>query len=99
MLIGPNSCAYCGGEYGEHEADCTRPQAEPMPVQSVPFERGRRIILTHYEFEDHQQVDAQWAEKTVEDGGELWQGTAATLREACHKAIDAMLGNRDRGDS
>jgi len=57
----------------------------------VPFERGRKIILTHYEFDDHQEVTAQWYEKTKEDGGDLWQGRGVTLREACKDAIDAMF--------
>jgi hypothetical protein len=59
--------------------------------RTVPFERGRTIILTHYEFADHEEVTAQWQEKTGEDGGELWQGRAATLHGACRNAIDAMF--------
>jgi hypothetical protein len=57
----------------------------------VPFVRGRSIVLTHYEFEGHQEVTAQWREKHPEDGGELWQGKAKTLRDACRNAIDAMF--------
>lgn len=57
------------------------------------FERGRSIILTHYEFNDHQEVTAQWREKTSEDNGQLWHGEASTLKEACHNAINAMFND------
>ena len=59
--------------------------------QAVPFDRGRTIVLTHYEFADHQEVTAQWLEKHREDDGQLWHGKAATLRESCVNAINAMF--------
>ena len=59
--------------------------------QSIPFERGRSIVLTHYEFSDHQEVTAQWLDKHPEDGGDLWQGKSETLHGACRDAIDAMF--------
>lgn len=61
--------------------------------RSIPFVRGRSIVLTHYGFEDHQEVTAQWIDKHPEDAGELWQGKAKTLRDACRNAIDAMFNS------
>ena len=78
------------------EADKAYDESPAIPIsvaspQAVPFERGRTIVLTHYEFADHQEVTAQWREKTGEDGGELWQGQSDTLHGACRNASDAMF--------
>lgn len=45
ICIGPNSCHYCGGEYGSHAADCRRIKAkrnwlieyEIPPLRAVYF--------------------------------------------------------------
>ncbi|MES2366999.1 MAG: hypothetical protein V4563_14080 [Pseudomonadota bacterium] len=26
IIIGPNRCIYCGGEYGDHDTECRRPK-------------------------------------------------------------------------
>ena len=64
------------------------------PPRTVPFNRGRQIVLTHYEYEDHEEVTAQWSEKHPEDSGELWLGVGATLRDACLNAVNEMLSDR-----
>ena len=35
IRIGPNCCPYCGGEYGEHKAYCTRPKPGPTLEERV----------------------------------------------------------------
>lgn len=40
ILIGPNPCHSCGGEYGEHDMDCRRHQHNIPPVYDLAeFER------------------------------------------------------------
>lgn len=70
---------------------------ESNKPQSVRFEKGRTILLTHLEFEDHQQVLAQYEEKHPEDDGELWVGNGKTVFMAAFNALRAML-NHDMED-
>lgn len=39
ILIGPNPCQDCGGEYGEHYPDCGTLPDEPKPVRTRLAER------------------------------------------------------------
>lgn len=41
--IGPNSCPHCGGEYGDHVADCTRCEGFYSPAAERYVCRGARV--------------------------------------------------------
>lgn len=70
-IIGPASCVYCGGEYGEHEPDCMRPAARECicPVVTIVAQPG------HVTEEQQNQIARDlWAQVSLVTGGD---GTCA----------------------
>lgn len=65
------------------------------PPRAIPFERGRKILITHNEFEDHHEAVIQYLEKHPEDDGELWVGIGITLEIACIDAVLKMFKGRN----
>lgn len=86
IIIGPNSCSYCGGEYGFHASDCHRPKTKStnnMELAKIAYEaycavRNWKSVkgetLPHF----HQQDPALQ---------EAWASAAAAVKNHIGRAI------------
>jgi len=100
-IIGPQRCVYCGGEYGEHEADCrTRNEAKNAQPSQFAIDAANELLPhraimsspeSQAEYRIQQAIDAACTAACAAKDAEI-----AWLKERVWDREDALEGRNQR---